>query len=168
MNRRQPGDQARPPGEKSPPRVPYQQFEGWIERQIRRAIDDGKFDNLRGEGRALSPEDPALALAGDDATGLRLLKNNDALPAWIELNKELALDQAACRRILVHYERERDRERRARLADDYRRSAQRLNDKIATYNAIVPASSLEQIILQIELELRDADRRRWAASDAQA
>lgn len=166
MNQRQPIDPAHPPEEAPRTRIPYQHFEGWIDRQIRRAIDDGKFDNLRGKGRSLAPEDPGLALAGDDGLGLRLLKSNEALPAWIELNKELALDRAACGRILAHYERERDRMRRAHLAGDYRRRARQLNEKIATYNAIVPASSLEQVILQIELDLRDADRRRWAASDA--
>lgn len=165
MNQRQPRDPARPPSEEQRKYIPYQHFEGWIDRQIRRAIEDGKFDNLRGKGHALAPEDPALALAGDDAPGLRLLKNNEALPAWIELNKELALDRAACGRILAHYERERDRTRRAHLADDYRRRARQLNDKIATYNTNVPATSLEQVIVQIEPDLRDADRRRWAASD---
>lgn len=165
MNQRRPIDPARAAEEEPRKRVPYQQFEGWIDRQIRRAIDDGKFDNLRGKGRSLAPEDPALALAGDDAPGLRLLKNNEALPAWIELNKEIALDRTACGRILAHYERERDRTRRAHLAGEYRRRARQLNEKITTYNTIVPASSLEQVILQIELDLRDADRRRWAVYD---
>ncbi|HEX5502961.1 MAG TPA: DUF1992 domain-containing protein, partial [Thermomicrobiales bacterium] len=102
-------------------RIPFGQFESWIDRQIRQAQERGDFDNLAGTGRPLGPADSSEVFAGDDALGLRLLKNNEALPAWIELNKEIAAAEAACRRILAYYTAERDRERRGRLADDYRR-----------------------------------------------
>lgn len=164
MKRSRPLETPRPSDEEPRKRVPYQHFEGWIDHQIRRAMDSGAFDNLRGQGQPLTPEDPALALAGDDAMGLRLLKTHEALPAWIELNRELSQDRAACARILMHYERERDRSQRALLADDYRRRAKQLNEKIATYNLIVPSPALEQVILRIDLDLRDADRRRWTAA----
>ncbi len=80
--------------------------------------------------KPLAPEDQNVAaFAGDDALGLKILKNNEALPAWIELNKEIAADRAACRRILDYYVAERNRDRRARFADDYRRRVRELTAK---------------------------------------
>lgn len=146
-------------------RIPFTHYESWIDRQIRQAQERGDFDNLPGHGRPLAGDDPNLALAGDDALGLRLLKSNDALPAWVELNKELANDRAACRRILAAYTAERDHEHRARLAATYRKRARELNDKIQTYNFIVPARQLEQVTLQPERDLREADFARWRALD---
>lgn len=149
-----------------PPFALPAQFESWIDKQIREAQERGDFDNLRGAGQPLTPDDPNVqAFAGDDALGLRLLKNNEALPAWIELNREITADRQACRRILDYYTAERDRDRRARFATDYRRRVLALNEKIDQYNLIVPGMQLEQVRVRIELELRDADQRRWAAMD---
>lgn len=154
------------PRPKRPPGFNTIAYESWIDQQIRQAQERGAFDNLRGSGKPLTPDDQNVsAFAGDDAMGLKLLKNNEALPAWIELNKEIAGDRAACRRILDYYVAERDRDRRARFADDYRRRVRDLNQKIDQYNLIVPAAHLEQIRVRPELELRDADHRRWARLD---
>lgn len=157
-----------PPPERKrrPPFALPAQFESWIDKQIREAQERGDFDNLRGAGQPLTPDDPNVqAFAGDDALGLRLLKNNEALPAWIELNREIAIDRQACLRILDYYTAERDRDRRTRFADDYRRRVVALNEKIDQYNLIVPGMHLEQVRVRAELELRDADRRRWEAMD---
>ena len=155
-----------PARQRRPPFALPTQFESWIDRQVREAQERGDFDNLRGTGQPLAPEDPNMrAYAGDDAMGLRLLKNNEALPAWIELNREIAADRQACRRILDYYTAERDRDRRARFAADYRRRIVALNEKIDQYNLIVPGMHLEQVRVRAELELRDADQRRWAAMD---
>jgi len=154
------------PRPKRPPVFNTIGYESWVDQQIRRAQERGAFDNLRGTGQPLAPDDPNItAFAGDNAMGLKLLKNHEALPAWIELNKEIAADRAACRRILDYYVAEQDRDRRARFASDYRRRVGDLNQKIDQYNQIVPAVHLEQIRVRAELELRDADQRRWAKYD---
>lgn len=149
------------PQRRSP--IPFIHYESWIDQQIRQAQERGDFDNLRGKGQPLAPDDQnAQAFAGDDAMGLKLLKNNDALPAWIELNKEIAAERLACQRVLDYYTAERDRARRARYATDYRRLVSSLNEKIDQYNLIVPSKSVEQIRVRADLELRDADERRWS------
>jgi len=154
------------PRPKRPPISNTVAYESWVDQQIRRAQERGAFDNLRGMGQPLAPDDENVAaFAGNDAMGLKLLKNNGALPAWVELNKEIAGDRAACRRIIDYYVAERDRERRERFANDYRRRVRDLNQKIDQYNQIVPAAHLEQIRIRPELELRDADKRRWARLD---
>ena len=163
-----PADREEPARPKRPPFFNTVQYESWIDQQIRRAQEQGAFDNLRGAGQPLAPDDPNVAaFAGDDAMGLKLLKNNEALPAWIELNKEIAADRAACLRILDYYVAERNRDRRARFATDYRRCVGELNRKIDQYNLIVPVTHLEQLRVRVELELRDADARRWALLDRQ-
>jgi hypothetical protein len=155
-----------PERQRRPPFALPTQFESWIDKQIREAQERGDFDNLRGAGKPLTPDDPNVqAFAGDDAMGLRMLKNNEALPAWIELNREIVADRQACLRILDYYTTERDRDRRARFADDYRRRVAAMNEKIDQYNLIVPGMHLEQVRVRPALELRDADRRRWAAMD---
>ncbi len=155
--------------QEEPPRrrVPFRNFESWIDRQIRQAQERGDFDNLRGHGKPLPAADPNEVHAGDDAMGLKLLKNHEALPAWIELNKEIVALREQCRRILHYYTVERDRDRRARFARDYRRRVDDLNRKIETYNLIIPAQHLEKVKLLPERDLREADQRRWAMLDEQ-
>ncbi len=153
--------------EKPRRRIPFGNFESWIDRQIRQAQERGDFDNLRGKGKPLPAADPNEVHAGDDAMGLKLLKNHEALPAWIEMNKEIVALREQCRRILHYYTVERDRDRRARFAQDYRRRVADLNRKIETYNLIIPAQHLEKVKLLPERDLREADQRRWAMLDEQ-
>jgi hypothetical protein len=60
----------------------------YIDRQIRKAIEDGEFDNLPGEGKPLNleadehvPEDKRMAY--------KILRDNDLAPDWILQGKEL-------------------------------------------------------------------------------
>ena len=56
-----------------------------VERQIRVAIEDGRFDDLPHQGRRLPLEDDSLS--GDRAMAHRLLRNAGVAPAWIEADK---------------------------------------------------------------------------------
>jgi hypothetical protein len=58
-----------------------------IERQIREAMDDGRFDNLPHQGSRL-PDD-ANPHAGDRALAFHVLRNAGAAPPWIEADKEV-------------------------------------------------------------------------------
>ncbi|MCK6578287.1 MAG: DUF1992 domain-containing protein [Anaerolineae bacterium] len=60
---------------------------------MKRAMQEGKFDDLPGAGRRLKPSDDAhtpeaLRMAH------KLLKDNDLAPAWIEEGKTLEKDYA--------------------------------------------------------------------------
>lgn len=59
-----------------------------IEEQIRSAIAEGKFDNLRGAGKPLNLDD-YFATPEDIRAGYTLLKNNEFVPAEVELLKEI-------------------------------------------------------------------------------
>ncbi len=70
-------------------------WETLIERQIREAMEEGKFDNLPHQGEPLpNDENP---YAGDWGLAFHVLKNYGAAPPWIEADKEVRglLDQLA-------------------------------------------------------------------------
>src|SRR5687768_4787989 len=56
-----------------------------IERQIREAMEDGRFDGLPHQGARLPLEDDSAA--GDRALAHRVLKNAGVAPGWIEADK---------------------------------------------------------------------------------
>jgi Domain of unknown function (DUF1992) len=62
-------------------------WESLVDRQIREAMDDGKFDDLPFQGERLPLDDDSLA--GDRAMAFRILKNAGAAPPWIEADKEV-------------------------------------------------------------------------------
>ena len=57
-----------------------------IDRQIREAMDAGKFDDLPFQGQRLPLEDDSAA--GEWAQAFRMLRNARMAPAWIEADKE--------------------------------------------------------------------------------
>ncbi len=62
-------------------------WESLIERQLREAMDEGKFDDLPHQGRPFPADDDAYA--GDWAMAFRMLRNAGAAPPWIEADKEV-------------------------------------------------------------------------------
>ena len=70
------------------PANPYQPSrEKLIDRQIREAMDDGKFDDLPHQGERLPIVDDSAA--GDWALAYRMLKGASFAPEWIETDKEV-------------------------------------------------------------------------------
>ncbi|HYH92346.1 MAG TPA: DUF1992 domain-containing protein [Candidatus Saccharimonadales bacterium] len=67
-------------------------LESLIERQIREATEDGRFDDLPHQGARLPLEDDSAA--GEWALAHRMLRNAGAAPPWIESDKEVRALQA--------------------------------------------------------------------------
>ncbi len=61
--------------------------ESLIDRQIREAVAEGKFDDLPFQGQPLPREDDSLA--GEWALAFHVLKNAGVAPPWIEADKEV-------------------------------------------------------------------------------
>lgn len=59
-----------------------------IEEKIRKAMDEGEFDNLKGAGKPLN-FDGYFNTPEDIRLGYTLLKNNDFVPEEVELLKEI-------------------------------------------------------------------------------
>jgi hypothetical protein len=62
-------------------------WETLIDRQIREAIEEGRFDNLPHQGEPL-PND-GNPLAGELELAFHVLKNEGVAPPWIEADKEV-------------------------------------------------------------------------------
>ena len=65
-------------------------LEKLIDEQIKNAIAEGLFDNLKGAGKPLNLDD-YFAAPEDLRAGYTLLKNNDFVPEEIELLKEIRI-----------------------------------------------------------------------------
>jgi DnaJ homologue, subfamily C, member 28, conserved domain len=132
-------------------------WETLIERQIREAMEQGKFDNLPHQGEPLpNDENP---YAGDWGMAFHVLKNYGAAPPWIEADKEVRglLEQRAA--IFVRastgpapspFTRRRDR---AALED----LVTRVNAAIARVNAEAPTDRQHRRPLSVADELARYD-----------
>ena len=60
-------------------------WESLIERQLREAMDEGKFDDLPFQGERIPIDDEA----GDWALAFHVLRNAGAAPPWIEADKRV-------------------------------------------------------------------------------
>ena len=107
---------------------PYQPpREKLIDRQIREAMDEGKFDNLPHEGEPLPIVDDSAA--GDWGLAYRMLKGASFAPPWIETDKEVRALLARRDAIL---------ERAARSSEiGRRRDEQELRDVVNAANAAI-------------------------------
>ena len=72
--------------EQGKPDVPGHR-ETLIDRQIREAIEDGRFDDLPYRGERIPLEDDSLA--GEWALAFHMLKNANVAPPWIEADKDV-------------------------------------------------------------------------------
>lgn len=147
-------------------------FDSIIEKLIREAQAQGKFDNLSGQGRplALDQEDENA----EDWAANRLLKNNGFRPAWLEEDIALreALEQArqACRRSWEWRQAElqslpgelsEQQPRRAWVEaewilaqDRFREAVAALNQRRRNLNLQVPSERFQRLLVDPELELR--------------
>jgi hypothetical protein len=62
-------------------------WETLIDRQIREAMEDGRFDDLPFKGEPLPREDDAYA--GEWAMAFHMLRNAGVAPPWIEADKDV-------------------------------------------------------------------------------
>jgi DnaJ family protein C protein 28 len=148
-------------------------FDRVIEEQIRRAQEEGKFDDLPGKGQPLkldeNPfEDPAWAMAN------QMLKNQGFRPEWLEADLALRQELEQARRDL---RRTRDwrvaqlqalagrpdasaAEPRQWVADEwslaqtrFRARLQQINQSIFSLNLKVPSTRFQRLRLDVETEL---------------
>ena len=138
-------------------------WESLIDRQIREAMDDGRFDDLPYQGERLPLEDDHMA--GEWASAFRILRNANVAPEWIEADKEVRRlldrrdairDRATRSSALGH---RRDREELERVVHDHARAVARLN-------AVAPTDRQHRRPLDLDTELEilarlhaQADRR---------
>jgi len=145
-----------------------------IEEKIRAAQQEGKFDNLKGQGKPLSLddnpfEDPAMQMAHT------LLKDNGFRPDWLEddvqLREKLQQTRAALARALEWRNAElaglgsradaEAAEKRAflngewlRAVAQFREAIAAINRGIANLNLKVPGAQFQRMKVDVEAELQ--------------
>jgi DnaJ family protein C protein 28 len=91
-----------------------QDWESWIDQQIREAQERGAFDNLPGKGKPLDLTPNPYAQ--DRELAFKILKDAGYAPEWIELDKAIRKKAEAARATLTRSRTWRD-QRLAELAD---------------------------------------------------
>ena len=77
----------------------WQDWESWIDRQVREAQERGEFDDLPGRGRPLDLT--SNPYAGDRELAFKILKDAGCAPEWIELDKAIRSRLAQARAVLT-------------------------------------------------------------------
>jgi DnaJ family protein C protein 28 len=73
-------------------------WESWIDEQIRRAQEQGQFENLAGQGKPLDLRPNPYA--GDREMAFKILHDAGYAPEWIELDKAIRVRLERARRVL--------------------------------------------------------------------
>jgi hypothetical protein len=131
-------------------------WESLIDRQIREAMEEGKFDDLPHRGAPLPNNDNPLA--GDWALAFHMLKNAGVAPPWVEAGKELGDLLKKRDAIIERASPERRQRDRAALEE----LVVQINVAVARVNAEAPSSAAHRksLVLADELARYDAAARR--------
>jgi hypothetical protein len=127
-----------------------------VERQIREAMEDGRFDDLPHQGQRLPLTDDSAA--GDWAPAFRMMRNAGVAPDWIEADKEarsllLRRDAVLARapRAGSGIARRRDRAELEAVVRGY-------NDAVRRVNTLAPTLRQHRTFLSLEEELVHLER----------
>lgn len=135
-----------------------------IDEQIRKAIEDGSFDDLPGKGKPLDlqqnpHEDPAWRMA------FRMLGSSGYSLPWIEKRQQIEKDyDAACEALARSWNwyRSAGSEQKnkrfveqewQRAVEVFRETIAKLNKLIRTYNIEVPSEQFQRRPINIEREI---------------
>jgi hypothetical protein len=145
----------RDPEQRDPARSQRQELrETLVERQIREAMADGRFDDLPHQGRRLPTEDDAAA--GDWALAFRMLRNAGVAPPWIEADKAVRELLEARERLFAKARRSQPASRQ-RLRAELERLVRDLDRAIARVNAEAPTDRQHRRPLVLADELAQLD-----------
>ncbi len=136
------------------------------ERKIQEAMEEGAFDNIPGKGRPLNLEEDAHIPAHLRAA-LRILKNADVAPEWIQMDKDIRKRQAEAKALWALLEKEYPRRKsRAEAGDEnakrhfaewlgrtrsrYMKLLRQINSDILTFNILAPSTQAAHIPRKLE------------------
>ncbi len=131
-----------------------------IEEKIQRAIKEGAFNNLPGQGRPLKLPDDALTHE-DMRMAIHLLRSNGFTLPWIAERREIEQDIMELRTSLGrawHWTRASSNKAWAaaeweRTREAFRRRIEQVNRRIFHYNLSVPTSIVQRTSLDVVTEL---------------
>lgn len=100
-------------------------YEDHISAIIKRAEKEGAFDNLKGKGRPLQFDDNDLSYNPDRQLN-KILKENNILPNWVKLGKEIDQLKEEVKTYTVIY--------------NIKKTIEEINKKVTSYNLSCPPS----------------------------
>jgi hypothetical protein len=147
-------------------------FDRIVEKLLREAQANGKFDNLSGQGQPLKlgQEDDT----SEEWAANHLLKNQELRPDWLEEDLAIRAEAEQARQAVQRTQRWRNerlaalgtgedaetiREREwaeaewRRAQREFRETLARLNERLRTLNLKVPLERFQRRLLEIEAEL---------------
>jgi DnaJ family protein C protein 28 len=139
-------------------------WDRWIEQKIQKAMENGVFENLPGQGKPLNLEDDAL-MDPDWRVAYRLLRSSGFSLPWIENRRDIEQQIKAAREGLA---RTRDwvqeqggggtdpaaaQQGWDRAVGSFRGQIETINRRITDYNLEAPALSLHMVPLDPEKEI---------------
>jgi hypothetical protein len=137
------------------------------DRKIKEAMDAGEFDNLEGRGEPIRIEDDPFT-PPEMRVAHKLLKNANALPQWLQLEKDIERERGTVApyierglRTVAQGKNQVSKERIAlRLRAEVRDRMDLVNTLILKYNEVTPGS-LQRIFapFAIKRELTALDER---------
>jgi DnaJ family protein C protein 28 len=135
-----------------------------IEEHIRRAIEEGKFDNLPGQGKPLDLGDDTLA-DPDWRLAHHMLRSSGYSLPWIELRQEIQAEADTARGTLRRawewreaalaqgQPSERVQGEWMRAVEAFRKQTESINKKIFNYNLQAPSEIVQLFKLDTEREI---------------
>lgn len=137
-----------------------------VNKQIKEAMERGKFSNLPGEGKPLKLDTNPFLTPQARMTN-RLLKENGFAPRWVELGKEIRQRKAQLERVLINLKARRERlaalvqqypyrrevigrtfeQERARSLAQYSEKLEDLNQKIQRVNLLMPTRNRQYVLI---------------------
>ena len=138
-----------------------------IEDQIRKAIEEGKFDDLPGKGKPLRLDENPLA-DPEWRLAQHLLKSSGYTLPWIEKRQEIQAELEAVRdKLMKNWQRRKDTLAAGHSAEEveqewthareaFQRAINELNRKIRDYNLEAPAARFQIQPLNAEREIAAA------------
>jgi hypothetical protein len=125
-------------------------WESIVERQIRVAMEEGRFDELPYHGEPLPVDDDSAA--GERALGFRVLRNAGVAPPWIEADKEVRALLADRDALLVRAVGARELAR-ARFRRELEGIVVAANRAIERLNSEAPTERQHRRLLDVDEEL---------------
>jgi DnaJ family protein C protein 28 len=139
-----------------------------VENQIQKARERGDFDNLEGAGKPLdlteNPyEPPEMRMV------MRILKNNDFTPYWIQLGKDIDADTIRLWKEVEYFKKyslitlvnqkqtaatvDRYEDKKALFYLDIRKQFEKMKKKIVDYNLQCPTFRLGRANIEVDDEM---------------
>lgn len=132
-----------------------------VEEIIRRAMEDGKFDDLAGKGKPLKLEENFLE-DPDWRMANHVLKSSGFSPPWVETRRDIEEQIEKVRSDLTRawrrYEQTTAKSQRVVAKQEWERAVQRFRQEVAKINRQIFSYNLQVPLTRFQRPLLHADR----------